>query len=474
MSRRRRLEPFDLTVLRLAKGGVGEGIAPDGKPMHVRGAPPGSVVHVVPMGHKKGVWQGRRTAMVSPAPASAEPRCAVFGLCGGCQLQELQIEAQRRHKSGLALRQASGEAGLEGIAVHDTRGADAAYGYRNKVELSFGPQRYLSEAEHQAGVPIDGRFLGMHAPGRFDRVVDTSRCELVGEAPNGLLAIVREHALADDAPVPWSVRSHTGFWRHLGLRMSEADREVLVSLYTNAPDEHATRVVTALAEALVAAELPDGWRCAGVSWFVNTGVADVARGELQQCWGRGHITEALLGKRFRLSPQAFFQTSTAGAEILYRTIGDALGEARGTLLDLYCGTGSIGITLAEGFERVVGVELVPEAVEDARANAAANGVIAEFEVGKVEDALDILARTRGTRSLVVDPPRAGLHPKVAKALATAEADVLVYVACNPQSLGRDRAALEEGGWRLTDLWCVDLFPHTGHMEVVGRFVRHVS
>lgn len=469
MARRRRLDPFDLPIDRLAKGGVGEGTAPDGKPMHVRGAPPGSVVHVVPFGHKKGTWQGRRDRMVQPPPDAATPACAVFGLCGGCQLQELGLASQRTHKTDLALRQVAGEAGLQDVTVHPTRGSERPYHYRNKVELSFGPRRFLSEEDHHAGVAIDGRFLGMHAPGRFDRVVDTQRCELIAEAPNALLAIVREHALAPHAPAPWDVTSHTGFWRHLGLRVSEADREVLVSLYTASPDDAAQSSVEGLATALEQAKLPDGWSCAGVVWFVNDGVADVARGHVMATWGRGTISEALLDKRFRLSPQAFFQTSTSGAEVLYRTVGDALGTPRGTLLDLYCGTGSIGITLAEGYREVVGVEVVPEAVEDARANASANGVQARFEVGKVEEALGILERTATPRAIVVDPPRAGLHPKVARALATAEADQLVYVACNAASLGRDRSILEEGRWRLTDVWCVDLFPHTGHMEVVGRF-----
>jgi 23S rRNA (uracil1939-C5)-methyltransferase len=475
VSRRRRLDPFDLRIEGLAKGGVGCGTAPDGKPMHVRGAPPGSVVHVVPQGFRKGTWQGRRVHLVEPPPDIAAPKCAVFGLCGGCQLQELPLQAQRTHKTALALTQALGEAGGDGVQIHATRGAPEAYGYRNKVELSFGVSRFLSEQDHAAGVPIDGRFIGMHAPGRFDRVVDSERCELITEAGNQALAIVRAHALAETAPMPWNVREHTGFWRHLLIRASEADRELLIALYTASPAEgeaeQTSEVMTALAEALMGFDYADGWSVAGVIWGINDGVADVARGQVQQVWGRDTIHEALLGRRYQLSATAFFQTSTRGAECLYETIGEALGSPAGTLVDLYCGTGSIGITLAEGFDRVVGVELVEAAIHDARANAAANGVTAEFRVGKVEDALDVLKSTEGRRSLVVDPPRAGLHPKVAKALSTASADVLVYVACNPASLGRDRALLEAGGWKLTDLWVVDLFPHTGHTEVVGRFVR---
>ena len=472
MSRRKRLEPFDLHVLGLAKGGVGAGIAPDGKPMHVRGAPPGSVIHVVPQGYRKGVYQGRRLAMVTPPPGAVEPRCAVFGLCGGCQLQEIDLEAQRTHKTTLARAQVLGDTATGHLRLHETRGTSSAWGYRNKVELSFGVRRYLSETDHQAGLPIAGRFLGMHAPGRFDRVVDTERCELLGDAGNAVVAVVRAHALSADAPLPWDVRSHQGFWRHLGIRVSEGDRSLLVCLYTSSGQAVDAAAVEDLAQALLATELPEGWRLAGVQWRTNDGVADVARGEIAQTWGEGTITETLLGKAFDISPESFFQTNTKGAEVLYQTIRDALGQPGGTLVDLYCGTGSIGIALSEGFDSVVGVEVVPEAVEHARENAARNGVTATFTAGKMEDALHILGAAAPPRSIVVDPPRAGLHPKVAASLATVPGDVLVYVACQPASLGRDRAILEAGHWRMTDLWLVDLFPHTGHMEAVARFEPH--
>jgi 23S rRNA (uracil1939-C5)-methyltransferase len=208
---------------------------------------------------------------------------------------------------------------------------------------------------------------------------------------------------------------------------------------------------------------------AGVQWRVNAGVADVARGEVIEARGADAIEERLGDVTFRLSPTAFFQTSTAGAKVLYDAVGEALGRG-GTLLDLYCGTGAIGLYLASRFDRVVGVEENAESVEDARANAVRNGIPATFRAARVEDALDEIRGGDGVR-IVVDPPRAGLHPKVAKKLADTAADALVYVACNPASLGRDALVLAEGGWRMRELWTVDLFPQTGHVEVVARFVR---
>lgn len=462
---RRHVPPFDTRIERLGPRGVGVGTAPDGTEVHVRGAPPGAVVHVTPFHRKQGVLHARRTALVSPPPEAATPRCAVFGLCGGCTLQELALDAQRRAKQALAV--AAVQAAGPIPTVHAVRGAPDGYGYRNKVELSFGPRRYLSEADHAAGLPLDGRFLGFHAPGRFDRVVDATRCELVGDAANALIGTVRAHTLHDGAAPPYDVHTHAGGWRHLLVREGQATGELLVALFTTS--EVSEPEVEAVATALLATPLPDA-RLVGVLWLVNDGVADVARGEVRAVWGSPTFQERLGAVTYQLGWRAFFQTSTEAATVLYDTIGEALGTG-GTLVDLYCGAGSIGLYLASGFDQVVGIEEVPEAVEDARANAAANNIPATFHVGRVEDALDTLATIDAPRRLVVDPPRAGLHPKVAQALANAPGEVLVYVACHPASLGRDRIVLETGRWVLDALWTVDLFPQTGHVEAVARFVR---
>ncbi|MEQ1567618.1 MAG: 23S rRNA (uracil(1939)-C(5))-methyltransferase RlmD [Myxococcota bacterium] len=458
---RNRLPPFECEIEALGPRGVGRATAPDGRPVDVRFAPPGGRLAVVPTGRAKGGWTARRVALIRPPAEWAEPRCAQFALCGGCALQELGLAAQRRHKLALGLAEVeAGYGPLAGVTVHGIDGAPDAYGYRNKVELAFGPTRFLREHEHQAGHPITGRFLGFHAPGRFDRVVDSPRCELVSEAANRVIAAVRGVYEAEGSPPPYDPRDHTGFWRHLVVR--EGHDGVLAVLFTaEAPDAEAWAM--RVAEAVEPHTL-------GFQWRVNLGVADVARGELRRQVGRAEVEERLGPVALRLSPSAFFQTNTAGARVLYDTIGRALAPASGTLLDLYCGVGAIGLYLASRFDAVLGIEENPEAVVDARANAAANGIAATFVAGRVEDEL-LRWADRHDAHLVVDPPRAGLHPRAAAAVAAGRWASLVYVACNPASLGRDAAVLRDGGWRLTDLWAVDLFPHTGHLELVGRFVR---
>ncbi|MEQ1506288.1 MAG: methyltransferase domain-containing protein, partial [Myxococcota bacterium] len=268
--------------------------------------------------------------------------------------------------------------------------------------------------------------------------------------------------------------THAGFWRHLAIREAtglDGRGALLVSLFTTSrpsgPDDGAAPIVAALA-----ATLTGGLGVAGFEWRVTDAVADVARGELRQRWGDERVAMRLGDRVFALGPQSFFQTNTAGTVILYDTIAEALRRGAGadrasTLIDLYCGVGAIGLYLAPDYQRSIGIEENPDAVDDARLNAARNGVDATFFAAKVEDRLGDLDGA----DVVVDPPRAGLHPKVAAHVGAARWASLVYVACNPASLGRDRPALEAHGGRLTDLFTVDLFPHTGHVEVVARFAR---
>jgi 23S rRNA (uracil1939-C5)-methyltransferase len=453
---RKPVPPFETLVTTLGPRGVGVGAGPRGEVVYVRGGVPGARVQVAVTDRKRGALHARRLATITPPPGAVTPRCAVFGTCGGCTLQELPLELQRTHKHAFAVAELGPVA--EGATVHPMRGTDAAYGYRNKLELAFGPKRWLTEEERAAGVAPDGVFLGFHAPGRFDRIVDVERCHLGSDSVAAVVTTVRRHLHAAGSPPPWDPHTHAGWWRHLLLR--DHDDGLMVVLFTGS-DAHAERV------ELLQAELAASVRA--FRWVVNPDVADVARGELRRAWGAEVLSQALCGAVFEVGPTSFFQTNTAATEVLYATIGEAAGRGE-RLLDLYCGSGTIGQALRDRFRTVLGIEENPAAVEDARRNAARNGVAAEYHAGRVEALLDRVGAGPAD-VLVVDPPRAGLHPRVSGHLAATRAGVLVYVACNPASLRADGPVLMEGGWRCTDVYPVDLFPQTGHVEVVARFTR---
>ena len=451
---RKRLPPFDVRITGLADKGVGLGEL-EGRPVHVRGAPVGATVHVRPAGRRKGVLRARRLHVVEAAPDAVAPQCGIFGLCGGCTLQEMPLEAQRREKEALAHQQVGD---LSGVTVHPVEGSEAAYGYRNKVELSFGTKRYLSDEDMAAGLPFGGRFLGFHAAGRFDRIVEPSPCALVSAELAQVVEEVRSF-LKESRFEPWDVRAHTGFWRHLVLRETQLG-ERLVVLYTSEPPVGAREELVELSARLSGVT--------GVLWMVNPRTGDAAIGDLREVLaGREWVEERLGSRHYKLSATAFFQTNTPGAEVLYDRIRSLAGGGQ-RLLDLYCGVGSIGLHLADSFEEIVGVEINEEAVQDARRNAAENRVEnARFIAGPAREIVGQLQAD----VVVVDPPRVGLHPSVARWLSTLPCERLIYVACKPASLGRDRLILEEGGWRMTQLATVDLFPQTGHMEAVALFER---
>jgi len=406
-----------------------------------------------PVGATVKAWPGRkqtarRIAIVEHSPDAVEPPCSLFGLCGGCQYQEMPLAAQRREKQAMVER-------LVGHPSEPVRGHNQGYGYRNKIELSFGVRRYLPDDEKE-GNP-HGDWLGFHPPGWFSKIVPVDHCALASDGINDVISAI--HSVS---PGPaWNNADHTGHWRHVVLRQGDT---VSVNLVTH-PDVDPDQVAQ-VAERVLSV---DG--VGGVIWTTTDRLSDVAVGDTQRIWGCPEVTFQMNGIRLALPHEAFFQVNTEGAKILFSTIDEALGDRQGaTLLDLYCGVGAIGLIVGKGYAKIIGVELNASAIRVARDNAASNGIEGEWHAAKVEDVIADLA-TEGHRHVIVDPPRAGLHPKAAAYLSEMAASVLVYVACSPVSLARDREVLESGGWVLERLWTIDLFPQTPHVEAVARFVR---
>jgi len=461
---RPRRPPVEVLVDKLDADGVATGLDAKGRRWTLRGAIPGS--RVLAGGKPKG---GVVLGVVEPAPDEVAPACAQFGTCGGCQLQPLSVARQHALRMD-ALHELLAPLGAAetGLVAADGDG----YGYRNRLELSFGVQRYLSPSEQaaeRAGATVErgGRFLGFHGAGRFDRVVEVPSCAIAHPALNQVLARVRQDVLTSPFPA-WSPREQAGFWRHLGLR--RGDHGVLVLVYTALPNaEH---------EAWLREAAPR-WGAAAVLWYTTDRVSDAAVGDLHAVLtGTPRLDVSLGGAALELAPLAFFQVNPTGAERMVEVLAAELGQGA-LLMDLYCGVGALGLALAPGFSRVAGVDLVEEGITAAMDNARRLGVDADYRAGRAELVLPQLladhglgaGRRAGRLAVLVDPPRAGLHPDALRPLLTLEADVLVYVACKATSLLRDGLALLAAGWRCTRWTAVDLFPHTAHVEVVARFER---
>ena len=435
----------------------------DGYVVFVPLAVPGDRVKVRIRRKKKSFAEASLVELLEPSELRVDTRCTYFGSCGGCKWQHVDYAAQ------LAAKQQSVEdalvhtGGFEGIEVQPTHGAEEIFHYRNKMEYSFSASRWLTSEEIASGKSFRTDFaLGMHVPGRFDRVVDLKECHLPAPISIEIVNGVREMAMSEGWTC-WDTSTRTGYLRHLVIRTGKRTGEVMVNLVTNGFDEDRFEKVNVYMQETFPA----------ISTFVNTshtGVAQVAIGEEEYIgFGSGVIHDEIGGIRFEIAPTAFFQTNTAQAEKLYEYVRQFSGAGPEDLLyDMYCGAGTISLFMAPRVRHVVGIELVPEAVKNAYANASANAIDnCTFVQGDIKNLFDaeFIARHGKPDIFVVDPPRAGMHEKVVKEIAQLRPERFVYVSCNPQTQARDIKLLADL-YTLERVQPVDLFPHTTHTENV--------
>ena len=437
----------------------------EGMVIFVSGAVPGDEVDIRLRRVKKKYAEADVLSIVRESPVRTPPVCRYFGFCGGCKWQHVDYGAQldaKRQSVQEALEHAGGIAGIE---VRPTIGSESTYFYRNKMEFSFSAQRWLTKPEIESGESFDKSFaLGLHAPGQFAKVIDLEECHL--QSPESRLIVNRVRDLARASGwSAWDTRRHQGLLRHLVIREGKHTGDRMVNLVTSSVDE---TVIEAVAHLLRTPDL-------GVSTFVNTvndTPAQTALGSVTHVvFGTGKIRERIGDFEFTVGPQSFFQTNTLQAGRLYEVTRD-LGDlgSDDTLYDLYCGAGTISLFVSPFVRRVVGIEVVRESVEDARANASANGVdnctFVEGDVARMVNP-HFVDEHGMADVLIVDPPRAGLHPKVLKTLLTFRPERLVYVSCNPQTQARDLSTLA-AAYTVDAVQPVDMFPHTHHTESVAR------
>lgn len=466
-------EQVELSVESLAFGG--EGVARvDGLVVFIEGALPGQKVLARVVRKKKSHAQARLLEVREETPHAVTPRCPHFDDCGGCILQHYAYDQQLAAKGAQVREVLQRLGGFAEPPVRSPIPSPDLFYYRNKMEYTFSPQRWLPRAEIDGGEIGDRDFaLGLHVRGFFDKILAIDDCYLQSEQSNAIRNFVAQQTRTSPLR-PYTTRDHSGFWRFLVIREGKNTGQTMINIVTADRGDAGTRAVESLAAAL-AGEFPD---ITTIVYTLNRQKGQVATGqESRVLLGDGAIYETLGKWRFRLSPESFFQTNSRGAELLYQQVAQTAALTGSEVVyDLYCGAGSIGIFLSDQVRSLVGIELIEAAVLDARRNAELNAVAnATFAAGDLKDLLaasdGLVARHGAPDVAIFDPPRAGLHPKVVESALGLAAPKIVYVSCNPATFARDARLFGDGGYELVSVQPVDMFPHTAHIELVSLLVR---
>lgn len=434
----------------------------DGTVLFVQFAVPGDIVDVKVTKKKKNYMEGYILRLVKPSAYRLEPFCSHFGICGGCKWQPLPYEMQLQAKQQQVYDQLVRIGHLDVPEIQPIAGSEKTAGYRNKLEFTFSNRRWIEAGEDPEKIaPEDRVGLGFHVGRFFDKVLDIRHCYLQDGPSNDIRLFIRKYAVEHGLEF-FDIRNHHGFLRNMIVRNNLKGDVMLILCFYH--DDEAAR--TALLDS-VAAEFPQ----IKSLWYVINGKANDSIAD-QECIlykGEDAIYEQMENLKFKIGPKSFYQTNSLQAYTLYSIARDfARLQGGETVYDLYTGTGTIAQFISAKASKVIGIEYVPEAIADARVNARNNGITnCEFFAGDMKDVLtdNFIAEHGKPDVIILDPPRAGIHPDVAQVILNAAPERIVYVSCNPASQARDLAILS-GKYRITAVRPVDMFPHTHHVENV--------
>ena len=434
----------------------------DGTVLFVQFAVPGDIVDVKVTKKKKNYMEGYILRLAKPSAYRLEPFCSHFGICGGCKWQPLPYEMQLQAKQQQVYDQLVRIGHLDVPEIQPIAGSEKTAGYRNKLEFTFSNRRWIEAGEDPERIaPEDRVGLGLHVGRFFDKVLYIRHCYLQDGPSNDIRLFIRKYAVEHGLEF-FDIRNHHGFLRNMIVRNNLKGDVMLILCFYH--EDEAAR--TALLDS-VAAEFPQ----IKSLWYVINGKANDSIAD-QECIlykGEDAIYEQMENLKFKIGPKSFYQTNSLQAYTLYSIARDfARLQGGETVYDLYTGTGTIAQFISAKASKVIGIEYVPEAIADARVNARNNGITnCEFFAGDMKDVLtdNFIAEHGKPDVIILDPPRAGIHPDVAQVILNAAPARIVYVSCNPASQARDLAILS-GKYRITAVRPVDMFPHTHHVENV--------
>jgi 23S rRNA (uracil1939-C5)-methyltransferase len=445
-------QELELSIESIAFGGNGVARL-DGFVVFVRRGLPGDTVKARVTKVQRRHAEAVVTEIVTPGPVRVEAPCQHYPACGGCRFQDLAYDTQVATKHQWVADSLQRIAGLTDAPLEPIVPAASQFHYRNKMEYSF------TQTE-------DGPTLGLHRAGRWDEVLQIDKCWITSDVDNAIRNTMREWA-REEKLTAYDQETHQGYLRHLMVRVGRNSGQALVQLVTNRGErfdrERLIEVLTAVPEVK------------SIHWSVNEGVNETTELPTELIWGEDAIEEEIGGLRFRVRPNAFLQTNTEMAEQLYAIAREFAGlTGNETVYDLYCGIGTIGLSMAKDAMTVWGIEISEEsvacAIENQELNAIGNTAFFAGNVGEV--LADLRTRAGDPDVVVVDPPRAGLAGKALKRLGEIAAPRIVYVSCNPTTLAGDLKRLSDDyGYRLVRARPVDMFPHTPHVECVALLER---
>lgn len=433
----------------------GTGVAQkDGVPVYIKGTVPGQKVLAKVTKKRREYAQAKLLEIIENIDYAIENKCPHFGQCGGCSTQYIPYEKQLQIKEEQLLKLFKSKE-IKGFDFLGVEKSPEEYEYRNKMEFTFG--------DMEKGGDLT---LGMHVKNRNFSIVTVDNCEIVDRDFRNILTTVVNYFNEKRLP-KYRVMSHEGFLRNLVIRKAKNTGEILINIVTTSQMEFDFKeIVDMLLKVECKGEIK------GILHTINDTLSDVVQvDKLEILYGRDYIIEELLGLKFKIAPEAFFQTNSKGAEKLYSIVKDFLGDASSKVVfDLYCGTGTIGQIVAPKAKKVIGVELIEEAVKAANENAKLNGLNnCEFIAGDVAKVIKDVKQKPDI--IILDPPRPGVHPVALEYVVKFEPKEIIYVSCNPKTLVDDLKYLIDNGYKLEKVKGMDMFPHTPHVETVVKITR---
>lgn len=466
MDKPRKDDVIELTIDDISFEGKGVGRLNGDFVVFVPNTVPGDLVKAKIKRTKKNYSDAKLEEVINRSNKRVQPLCIHFGTCNGCKMQNIDYTYQLEIKRQNVINAFERIGGFKGLEILPVKGSDNIYYYRNKLEFSFSNNRWLTEDDMQnenadKSSPGKSFALGYHIPGFIDKILDIHSCRLQSEISNKILNITRDFFKSKSSTI-YSTKTHTGYLRFLVIKQSANNSDLMINLITHDYDEE---LIKEYADSITA-NVPE------VTTLVNSiskTKAQVAKAdESMVIFGKGYMEEQIGKYKFKLTANSFFQTNSKQCEKLFETIVEFAGfNKTENVLDLYCGCGAISLYISEYVYSVYGIELSEESIAMAKENAELNNVKnCEFETGDVKEFLESKKDFKYD-TVILDPPRSGLHPDAVISIAEYSPGKIIYVSCNPTTQARDLAMLAEK-YSITKIQPVDMFPHTFHIENLVR------